>query len=44
MYFYGFFQSDVSVNFLIPFRRTEAISCKHSVTVKRDPGSTKQAG
>ena len=42
MYFYGFFQTDVLINFLIPLRRTEAITWKNFVQAKRDPGIQKR--
>ena len=42
MYFYGFFQADVLINFYIPLRRAEAITWEHFVLAKRDPGRTKE--
>ena len=42
MYFYGYFQTDELINFLIPLRRAEAITWKDFVPAKRDPGSTKE--
>ena len=42
MYFYGYFQTDVLINFFIPLRRAEAITWKNFVPPKRDPGSTKE--
>ena len=42
MYFYGYFKTDVLINFFIPLRRAEAITCKNFVPAKRDPGSTKE--
>ena len=41
MYFYGYFPTDVLINFFIPIRRAEAITLKNFVSVKRDPDSTK---
>ena len=40
MYFYGYFQTDVLINFFIPLRRAEAITWENFVPAKRDPGST----
>ena len=40
MYFYGFFQTDVLLNFFIPLRRAEAITWENFVLGKGDPGST----
>ena len=42
MYFYGFFQTDVLINFFIPLGRAEAITCENFVPAKRDIGSTKE--
>ena len=40
MYFYGFFQTDVLINFFISLRWAEAITWENFVPTKRDPGST----
>ena len=40
MYFYGYFQTDVLINFFIPLRRAEAIIWENFVPAKRDRGST----
>ena len=42
MYFYGYFQTDMLINFFIPLRRAEAITWENFVPGKRDPGSTKE--
>ena len=42
MYFYGYFQTDVLINFFIPIRRAEAITWENFVPTKQDPGSTKE--
>ena len=42
MHFYGYFETDVLINFFIPLRRAEAIAWKNFVPAKRDPGSTKE--
>ena len=42
MYFYGYFQTDVLINFFIPLGWPEAITSKNFVPTKRDPGSTKE--
>ena len=42
MYFYGYFQTGVLINFFIPLRRAEAITWENFVPAKRDPGSTKE--
>ena len=39
MYFHGFFQTDVLINFFIPLRRAEAITWENFFPAKRDPGS-----
>ena len=40
MYFYGYFQTDVLINFFIPLKWAEAITWENFVPAKRDPGST----
>ena len=40
MYFYGYFQTDVLINFFIPLRWAEAITWGNFVPARRDPGST----
>ena len=42
MYVYGYFQTDVLINFFIPLRRAEAITWKSFVPAKPDPGSKKE--
>ena len=42
MYFYGFFKTDMLINFFIPLRRTEVITWENFIPAKRDPGSTKE--
>ena len=42
MYFYGFFQTDVLINFLILLRSAETVTWKNLVPAKQDPGSTKK--
>ena len=42
MYFYGYFQTNVLINFFIPLRRAEATTRENFVPAKRDPGSTKE--
>ena len=42
MYLYGYFQTNVLMNFSIPLRRAEAITWKNFVPAKRDPGSTNE--
>ena len=42
MYFYGFFQIDVLINFFISHRRAEAITLENFVPAKWDRGSTKE--
>ena len=42
MYLYGYFQTDVLINFFIPLRRADANTCENFVPAKRDPGSTKE--
>ena len=42
MYFYGFFQTDVLINFFIPLRGAEAITWENFVPGMRDLGSTKE--
>ena len=42
MYFFGFFQTVVLINFFVPLRRAEAITWENFLPVKRDPGSTKK--
>ena len=41
MYFYGFFQTDVLINFFIPLRRAEAIAWENLIQAKRDPDGSK---
>ena len=40
MYFYGYFQSDVLINFFIPLRQAETITWENFVPAKWDLGST----
>ena len=42
MYFHGYFQTDVLVNFFISLGRAETIAWENFVLAKRDPGSTKE--
>ena len=42
MYFYGFFQIDLLINFFIPLRWAKSVTWKNFVLAKRDPGSTKE--
>ena len=43
MYFYGFFQTDLLINFFIPLTRAEAITWENFVPAKIwDSGSTKE--
>ena len=42
MYFYGFFQIDVLINFFISLRWDEAITYEILVPAKRDPGPRKE--
>ena len=42
MYFYGFFQTDVLINFFILLKRPEAITRENFVPAKRDPDITKE--
>ena len=42
MNFYGFFQTDVLINFFNPLTWAEAITLENFVPAKRDPGSTKE--
>ena len=42
MYFYGFFQTDVLINFFISLRWDEGITWENFVPAKRDVGSTKE--
>ena len=42
MYLYGYFETDVLINFFIPLRRADAITWKNFVPAKLDPSSTKE--
>ena len=42
MCFYGFFQTDVLINFFISLRQREAITWKNFVPTKRNPGMAKE--
>ena len=42
MYFYGFFQTDVLINFFIPLRQAESITWENFGPGKRDLDSTKE--
>ena len=42
MCFYGFFQTDVLINFFISLRQPEAITWKNFVPAKRNPGMAKE--
>ena len=42
MYFYGFVQTYVLINFFIPLWRAEAITWENFTLAKRDTGSTKK--
>ena len=41
MYFFGFFQTDLLINFFIPLKWAEAITWENFVPAKRDPVSPK---
>ena len=43
MYFYGFFQTDVLLNFLIPLNRAEATTWENFVPAKPDLRIKKEA-
>ena len=40
MYFYGYFQTDVFINFFILLRQVQAITRENFILAKQDPGST----
>ena len=40
--FYGLFQANVLINFFIPLRWDEAITCENFIPAKQDPGSVKE--
>ena len=42
MRFYGYFQTDVLINFFTPLRRAEAITWENFVPAKRDHDSKKE--
>ena len=42
MYFYGYFQTVVFINFFIPLRQAEAITWENFVLAKQYHGSTKE--
>ena len=42
VYFFGFFQTDVLINFFIPLRQAEAFTWEILVQAKKDPSCTKE--